>query len=116
VRRYPESNTAGNLNLVLNAFDAVSGNREVREVSVDLRCDGNWIKLAVGDSGDGIEPNSITKIFEPFFTTKPGGLGVGLSIASSIVKAHHGEITTHSNLGAGATFVVELPAMRASQA
>jgi signal transduction histidine kinase len=100
------------LNLILNAFDAVSGDREVREVSVDVSREGNRIKLAVCDSGDGIEPNLLTKIFEPFYTTKPGGLGVGLSIAASIVKAHRGEVSAHSIVGNGASFEISLPAMQ----
>lgn len=100
------------LNLILNAFDAVSENHEVREVSVDLGREGSQIKLTVSDSGNGIEPNLVSRIFEPFFTTKPGGLGVGLSISASIVKAHRGELKAHSIVGRGATFEIWLPAMR----
>ena len=100
------------LNLILNAFDALSGDHEVREVSVDLKRDGNRIKLAVSDSGNGIEPNLLPRIFEPFFTTKTNGLGVGLSIAASIVKAHRGEVTAQSVAGRGATFEISLPAIR----
>lgn len=100
------------LNLILNAFDAVSGDRKAREVSVDLRREATRIKLAVRDSGDGIAANLATKIFEPFFTTKPGGLGVGLSIAASIIKAHRGDIAVSSNPEGGATFNISLPAMR----
>ena len=100
------------LNLILNAFDAVSGDREVREVSVDLRREGNRLKLGVSDSGNGIEPSLLSKIFKPFYTTKPGGLGVGLSIAASIVKAHRGEVSASSVVGNGATFEISLPVMR----
>lgn len=100
------------LNLILNAFDAASQNHEVREVSVDLGREGNRLKITVSDSGNGIEPNLLPRIFEPFFTTKPGGLGVGLSISSSILKAHRGELKVRSTAGQGATFEVLLPAMR----
>jgi len=65
----------------------------------------------VSDNGNDIPQNIIDKIFQPFFTTKPTGqgMGLGLSLAYDIVKAHHGEIKVESKEGEGSTFEIHLP-------
>ena len=68
------------LNLVLNAFDAVSEGEGSREVSISIGVDKHQVTAAVRDSGNGIDPATIAQIFEPFFTTKPKGMGMGLAI------------------------------------
>jgi signal transduction histidine kinase len=98
------------LNLVLNAFDAVSEREDLREVFVRLAADKGEAKLAVRDSGNGIDPVAIAKIFEPFFTTKPKGMGMGLAITRSIVKAHGGQVSARRNPDRGSTFEITLPA------
>jgi len=102
------------LNLILNAFDAVSDS-DVRDVSIDIEARGNEVQLAVCDSGKGIEPEMLSRIFEPFFTTKAGGMGMGLSIANSIILSHGGRLLALRNSGQGATFRVSLPVLRESR-
>jgi len=100
------------LNLVLNAFDAVSENEDLREVSVSMSANKDEVMVAVRDSGNGIDPVAIEHIFEPFFTTKPKGMGMGLAIARSIIKAHGGEISARRNPDRGSTFEIALPALQ----
>ena len=100
------------LNLVLNAFDAVSDRDGLREVSISMDVATDEVKLAVCDSGNGIDPVTIGHIFEPFFTTKPKGMGMGLAIARSIIKAHGGQISAHRNPDRGSTFEITLPALQ----
>jgi len=96
------------LNLVLNAFDAVSES-DFREVSVGVRGDLEFATISIRDTGVGIESSLMSKIFEPFFTTKSGGMGMGLAIALSIVKTHGGEIGAVRNPDRGSTFRIRLP-------
>jgi signal transduction histidine kinase len=100
------------LNLVLNAFDAVSEKEDLREVSISMSVDRDEVRVAVRDSGSGVDPVAIAHIFEPFFTTKPKGLGMGLAIARSIVKAHGGQISAQRNPDRGSTFEIVLPALQ----
>jgi signal transduction histidine kinase len=100
------------LNLVLNAFDAVSENQDLREVSISMSADKDEARVAVRDSGNGIDPVAIEHIFEPFFTTKPKGMGMGLAIARSIIKAHGGRISARRNPDRGSTFEIVLPALQ----
>jgi PAS domain S-box-containing protein len=74
---------------------------------------GGWLVLRVHDDGPGIPPEEIARVFERFVqgasAKSGGGLGLGLYIARKIVEAHGGRIRADSQLGAGTTFVVELP-------
>jgi signal transduction histidine kinase len=67
------------------------------------------VEVAVADSGPGIPVDRLPKLFEPFFTTKKEGMGMGLSIARTIVEAHHGQIWAENNSGDGATFCFTVP-------
>ncbi|HVM48802.1 MAG TPA: PAS domain S-box protein, partial [Candidatus Acidoferrum sp.] len=82
------------LNLLVNALDAVAGNpSEERRVSVQAaRNRAGEIEVSVIDNGPGIPPAQLARLFEPFFTTKPDGMGMGISIARTIVQAHNGRI------------------------
>ena len=100
------------LNLVLNAFDAVSEKEDRREVSISMSVDKDEVRVAVSDSGNGIDPVAIEHIFEPFFTTKPKGMGMGLAIARSIIKAHSGQISARRNPDRGSTLEIVLPALQ----
>jgi signal transduction histidine kinase/ActR/RegA family two-component response regulator len=73
---------------------------------------GNWIRITVQDTGEGIPPEILPHVFEPFFTTKPIGQGTGLGLAQAygIIKQHDGYIDAHSQVGEGSTFHIYLPA------
>ena len=71
---------------------------------------GEYIRIAIRDEGMGIPQEYLKRIFDPYFTTKPKGTGLGLATTYSIVKNHNGLITVESELHAGSTFTVYLPA------
>jgi PAS domain S-box-containing protein len=71
---------------------------------------GRYVLLSVADHGTGIPPQYMDKVFDPYFTTKQKGSGLGLATTYAIVKRHDGHITVASQLGAGTTFNVYLPA------
>lgn len=104
------------LNLVLNALEAVSesaiAGRHVRVRTA--RTEEEAVLVTVQDAGPGLREGTEERVFEPFYTTKPGGMGMGLSIAKSIIEAHGGIIWARNNRGAaGATFQFTLPSARA---
>ena len=72
---------------------------------------GDYIHLAVSDTGQGIDPVNLEKIFDPYFTTKRlgEGTGMGLAVVRGIVASHRGAVTVHSHIGRGTTFHVHLP-------
>jgi signal transduction histidine kinase/integral membrane sensor domain MASE1 len=94
------------LNLLMNAMDAVAGTAEAARVVVvrTRRLDGQAAQVSVEDWGPGIAEDTAARIFEPFYTTKSDGLGMGLSIARSIVEAHGGCLWATNNPTGGATF------------
>jgi PAS domain S-box-containing protein len=98
-------------NLVTNAIQALMSHAGARKLEISTEIVNSAIRIAVADSGPGIQQDIITKIFDPFFTTKaPGkGTGLGLSISYSIVEEHRGRIWVQSQCGKGAKFFVELP-------
>jgi len=71
---------------------------------------GRYVRVAVTDTGHGISAELLSRIFDPYFTTKAKGSGLGLAISYSIVRAHGGVITVHSEQGIGTQFNVYLPA------
>ena len=97
------------LNLCLNSRDAISGHGQI---TISTRDAGSSIVISVQDTGEGISPEIRQRIFEPFFTTKPPakGTGMGLAMVYGIARNHGGSIHLESELGAGSTFHVTLPA------
>jgi CheY-like chemotaxis protein len=112
------------LNLCLNARDAMpnGGRLDLKtemiplergfaaHLGFDLEA-GNYLRLAVIDTGVGMTPDIIARIFEPFFTTKEvgRGTGLGLSVVWGTIKEHHGAILVSSQPGAGTTFDLYFP-------
>lgn len=70
---------------------------------------GDFIEIAVRDTGTGIPPENLDRIFEPFFTSKEGGTGLGLAIARQIAVDHGGSLTCESAPRSGTTFRLILP-------
>ena len=104
------------LNLVLNALDAMRQLDCERALVIStFRVTAGGVGVAVSDTGDGIPANDAERIFEPLFTTKSNGLGMGLAIARTIVRAHGGRLDAHNNTLRGATFEFVLPGDTASR-
>jgi signal transduction histidine kinase len=102
------------LNLVLNGIEAMADvPEERRRLIVRAMPNHQWVDVAVIDAGPGIAQEPASKIFEPFVTSKGNGMGMGLSIARSIVEAHGGRIDARTNDGGGATVHFTLPLERA---
>ena len=82
-------------------------------ITIRVRPDGDGVAITVSDNGPGIAPEVVDKIFEPHFTTKAGrvrfGLGMGMSIVSSIVADHSGTLDVDSRPGA-TSMRIRLPA------
>lgn len=99
------------LNLIINAMDAMNHVPEGRRfltIRAERDPEGR-VLVAVRDSGPGVRPELLPRIFQSFFSTKKDGMGVGLSIARSIIEEHGGRIWCENNESGGATFHVALP-------
>jgi two-component system, cell cycle sensor histidine kinase and response regulator CckA len=117
------------MNLCVNARDAMPTGGKLSVTAENLEIDknyarmnlnasvGNYVAIAVTDTGTGIEPKILDRIFDPFFTTKDigKGTGLGLSTVVGIVKSHRGFIDVDSKVGKGTRFKVYLPATVTSE-
>ena len=108
-------------NLVINAVQAMPRGGTLRIMARNDSHDrqshpglgqGDYIQIAITDTGEGIQQDNLARIFDPYFTTKQTGTGLGLAAVYSIVKKHHGHIEVESQLGQGTTFRLWLPALR----
>lgn len=98
------------LNLVVNSMEAMSAMPFGRAVigRTELIGGGSAV-VSISDSGPGIAPEKLAEIFDPFFTTKDLGMGIGLSIARTIVQAHKGRIWAENLAEGGAVFRLSVP-------
>jgi len=97
------------VNLVMNAMDAMAETPSARRrVTIASEASATQVVISVRDSGSGLPAHMIDNLFTPFATTKPHGLGIGLTIARTIVDAHGGTLDAHNNPDGGATFTVTL--------
>ena len=98
------------LNLVVNGIDAMKDMpTENRIISIQTSRVEEFAELSVSDRGPGIPEDKLKEIFEPFFTSKAEGMGMGLSIARTIIEAHHGQIWAKNRDHGGASFRIRLP-------
>lgn len=113
------------MNLCTNAYHAMREQGGTLRISLELveinpghplikntaLHSGNYLKLAIQDTGHGMEPQVRERIFEPYFTTKnrDEGTGMGLSVVHGIVKRFEGQIEVESEPGQGSTFNIYLP-------
>jgi two-component system sensor kinase FixL len=99
------------LNLLFNAMEAMAeGVEDDRTVTVRIRnSEAQTVQVSVQDTGPGLREGTPGLLFESFYTTKSAGMGMGLSIARSIIEAHSGKIWAANNPDRGATFHFALP-------
>jgi signal transduction histidine kinase len=101
------------LNLVVNGIDAMKDTpSENRIISIRTSRVENLAELSVSDRGSGIPEDKLKEVFEPFFTSKAEGMGMGLSIARTIIEAHQGQIWAKNRDHGGASFRIRLPLVR----
>ena len=98
------------VNLMMNAMDAMA-DTPAAERRITLQSSGanGNVTVSVRDAGSGLPATLDGNLFKPFATTKANGLGIGLTIAQTIVEAHGGRMQAHNNTEGGATFAVTLP-------
>ncbi len=104
------------LNLIINALDAVSAlpPAQRRIIISTRREEGPCAEVSVRDFGTGLPTDGPEKVFDHFFSTKAEGMGMGLTIARSIVEAHAGTLGAEDAEGGGARFFFRLPAAQGS--
>jgi len=97
------------MNLVINAIQACGPDGIVRvEYDRGERARASQFRLAVSDTGRGVDPAVMDRIFNPFFTTKETGTGLGLAIVHRIIEAHDGTITAKNQQRGGARFEIKV--------
>lgn len=111
------------LNLTVNARDAISGNGKLTVETSNTRLDdtyarenpdvaaGQYVMIAVSDTGSGMHPDVMTRVFDPYFTTKEVGKGTGLGLSQvyGFVKQSGGHIKLYSEVGQGTSVKIYLP-------
>ena len=103
------------MNLCTNARDAMP---DGGVLSIEAKQHGDIAVVAVADTGEGMDAETVEKCFDPFFTMKPigKGTGMGLSTTYGIIKSHDGTIKVESEPGKGSAFTIQLPMAKEAQA
>ncbi len=96
------------LNLYLNGIEAMEDGGTL-SVALNPDEDRKQIKIAVSDTGIGINKEDLVHVFDPYFTTKQSGTGLGLAIVHKIIESHRGEVRVESGAGKGTTVTIILP-------
>ncbi|WP_208247818.1 ATP-binding protein (plasmid) [Rhizobium sp. T1470] len=99
------------INLIVNAAQAMREQSGRRLIRVSTGHSEGSVTIQVRDNGPGFETASADCLFDPFYTTKGDGMGIGLSVARTIIKAHGGSISAKSDRGTGSVFQFTLPCM-----
>lgn len=104
------------INLITNASDAIKDKGTI-EINTHLESSakynrGEYVVVAISDTGCGISPEELSKVFNPFFTRKAEGTGLGLPITQRILHQHNGIIDVQSKVNEGTTFYVKFPVPR----
>jgi len=99
-------------NFIVNAREALdgSGRLDIRLWNGMTRAGEREVRVSLADNGPGMNSEVLERIYDPYFSTKSRGSGLGLAVASSIVKRHGGRIEVESSPGRGTVFTVSLPA------
>ena len=104
------------INLVRNGLESMVKRSQAEQgIRIITRQHENEIRVIVVDHGEGVPADKVSTIFHPFQTTKPNGMGIGLSICSTIVQRHGGKLWYESNPGGGSRFLFSLPVKQESQ-
>jgi signal transduction histidine kinase len=100
------------LNLIVNAMDAMTATPTQQRIVTVTTCagKGDTVEVTVADQGPGIKPEQQNRVFESFYTTKADGLGLGLTICSTIIRAHGGTLTLANQQTGGAVATLSLRA------
>jgi two-component system, NtrC family, nitrogen regulation sensor histidine kinase NtrY len=96
------------INLLENAVDAIGDSGSV-EIKTAFLAEQAKARLVIADTGRGVTPEAKDRIFEPYYSTKKGGTGLGLTIVTTIISDHHGDIRVFNNEPTGTKFVIDLP-------
>jgi len=98
------------INLLMNGVEAMAPITDrPREILIRSQREAGQVHVAVRDSGIGIDSETAEKLFSAFFTTKPSGMGMGLSISRSIIRAHGGRLWVSPNTDHGVAFQFTVP-------
>jgi len=105
------------INVLINSIEALDETAGTAEKRIEISSDryDKSVKIAIEDTGAGIDPKGIQKAFDPYYTTKANGSGIGLSISRKIIEQHKGTIGIESVPGEGTRVTILLPLEEAEE-